>query len=147
MRFWFTSWVCSPVRFFSQKRASVIDTGWSYGKSIFKPEWLNSLCLLRHLCSLVMIFGGFIFHTYISYGLSLYIVRVSLCFMRDTFHFVATMASPGLRNPVLRIPKSDDCVSLCTDHLGTRCTPCKYKQDQLVLQCKRKKKQNSLIFK
>jgi hypothetical protein len=58
------------------------------------------------------------------------------------------MASSGLRNPVLRIQKSDDSVSLGIDHtiLGQGVHH-EYKQDQLVLQCKRKKKQNALIFK
>jgi hypothetical protein len=41
------------------------------------------------------------------------------------------MTSSGLTNPVLRIRKSDDCVSLGIDHPGARCTPCKYKHDQL----------------
>jgi hypothetical protein len=40
------------------------------------------------------------------------------------------------------------CVSLGIDHPEASYTQCKYKQDQLVLQCKRKTiKQNSLIFK
>jgi hypothetical protein len=79
----------------------------------------------------------------------MYVISILLClFMRDAFHFVTTMASLGLTNPALRIQKSDDCVSLGIDHPGARYTPCKYKQDQLVLQCKRKKKKkNSLIFK
>jgi hypothetical protein len=113
---------------------------------IFKPEWPNWLCLLCHLCSWVMIFRGFILCTYISYGLSLlYIVSISVCFTRDTFPFVAMMESLGLTNPVLRIHKSDDCVSLGIDHYGSRCTN---KQDQLVSQPKRqKKKKHSLIFK
>jgi hypothetical protein len=55
------------------------------------------------------------------------------------------MASLGLTNPVLKIQKSDDCVSLGIDYPGARCAPSKYKQDQLVLQCKRKKKKKNSI--
>jgi hypothetical protein len=49
----------------------------------------------------------------------------------------------GANKPSSKDTKSDDCVSLGIDHPGARCTTCKYKQDQLVQQYKRKKKKQN----